>query len=121
MSAEISETGSRTWKITISDAPAGWSYTQSAVAHAGPAASAEWIVEAPTIGGRLAPLAHPSTTKFYLDTVNGSSPSLTQNEGGVMVKARSIISTPSGPDIGDSSSDGFSIGYGSTPPPAANS
>ena len=41
MSAEISETGPGTWKITISDAPAGWSYTQIDVSHAGPGASAE--------------------------------------------------------------------------------
>ena len=45
------------WDITISDTTRGWTYSTSQ-AYAGTGSSAEWIMEAPEVNGRIATLAH---------------------------------------------------------------
>jgi hypothetical protein len=113
MNATISATGGTTWAITLADKTQGWTFTNQ-VTYTGPGASAEWILEAPTVGGRVASLARYQTTPFDPGTVNGGSPQLVQIDGGVMTQGRSTVSTPSGPD---NDSDGFAVAYGSSAPP----
>ena len=110
--ASISNNGNGTWTIRINDTTSGGSFTTTQ-SYSGPQSSAEWIQEAPTVGGRVAPLAHYGETTFDPGTVNGGNPGLVAADGGTMVQGRATVSTPSNPD-GDT--DGFKVEYGSTQP-----
>jgi len=112
MSASIQNLGSGQWSITLKDVTTNQSFTTQQ-AYSGPGSSAEWIQEAPTVGGRVATLAKYGQATFDPGTVNGVVPSLTAAESGVMVQRRSQVSTPSNPD-GDV--DGFNVAYGSAVP-----
>ncbi len=117
MSASVSNSSGTAWTIRISDDTTGQSFSTTQT-YTGPRTSAEWIEEAPTVGGRVATLANYGLTTFDPGTVNGGSPHLTASEGGVMVQKRVQVSTPSSPD-GDT--DGFAAQYGaSTPAPPAS-
>jgi len=110
MSASI--TSGALWTITITDTTTGLSFTTQQP-YGGPGTSAEWIEEAPTVGGRVATLAHYGSTVFDPGTVNGANPALVAADGGVMVQRRSQVSTPSSPDT---DADGFTASYGSLAP-----
>ena len=112
MSARIANNGNGTWTIALSDTTQGWSFTTTQ-AYSGPGASAEWIEEAPTIGGHVAKLAHYGQALFNPGTVNGGNPGLVLSDGGVMIQRHSQVSTPSLPD---SDTDGFNVAYGSATP-----
>ncbi|MGH2843768.1 MAG: G1 family glutamic endopeptidase [Solirubrobacteraceae bacterium] len=130
ITTKISETDSSTsqWTITISDGLA-WSFVK-VLTYSGPRASAEWIVEAPTVGGRVASLAdYQSPLTMNPDsiapgTINESvSPGLTDSDGGELVvagrhRSQTAVSVPSFPD---SDADGFAISYGSAAPQAPSS
>ncbi len=92
----------------------GWSFTKS-VTYTGPGASAEWIMEAPTVGGRVANLAHYSSpTVFDPGTADSASPGLQASDGGEIVsRFGQVLSVPSAPDT---DIDGFNISYGATAP-----
>lgn len=119
MSADIHQLSSGSWSITISDARGNQSFNTTE-SYSGHLSSAEWIEEAPTVGGHIATLAHYSTFAFDSGTVNGASPNLTAAASGVMVQHGGQVSTPSGPD-GDAAPDGFAMAYGSKAPPAPGS
>jgi Peptidase A4 family len=110
VTASISRRSGSSWTITITDGGKSFTTTQT---YTGPQTSAEWIEEAPTVGGRVAPLANYGQTTFDPGTVNGANPLLNPSEAGVMVQKRVQVSTPSNPD-GDT--DGFNIAYGAAVP-----
>ena len=110
MTASITK-GSSDWTITISDSRGG-NFSIGKV-YSGPATSAEWIEEAPQVGGRIATLAHYGETTFDPGTVNGGNPGLVSADGGVMIQNNVQVSTPSAPD---KDFDGFNMEYGSTSP-----
>lgn len=112
MTASITNDNNGTWTITLNDTSKGWTFTTTQ-AYSGPGTSAEWIEEAPTIGGRVATLAHYGQAPFNPGTVNGSNPGLVVADGGVMIQRRTQVSTPSLPD---SDTDGFNVAYGSATP-----
>jgi peptidase A4-like protein len=115
VTASITKGSGSSWTIRIADGGKSFTTTQT---YTGPQTSAEWIEEAPTVGGRVAPLANYGQTTFDPGTVNGANPLLNTSEAGVMVQKRVQVSTPSNPD-GDT--DGFNIAYGATapaPPPS---
>ncbi|KHK98596.1 hypothetical protein LK09_06450 [Microbacterium mangrovi] len=114
INASISRGAGGVWTITIADATTGAKSTTTH-AYSGPLTSAEWIEEAPSIGGRVATLAHYGSATFDPGTVNGASPGLTASDGGAMVQHGVQVSTPSAPDP---AKDGFSVSYGSTAPAA---
>ena len=101
------------WTITVTDQTTGQTFTTTQP-YSGPLTSAEWIQEAPTVGNRVAPLAHDSTVDFDLGTVNGGNPGLVKSDSGTMVKHRKTISTPSLPNP---TADGFAVAFGSVAPP----
>ena len=122
------------WSITISDSTRNWSFnTQQA--YGGSGTSAEWIVEAPQVGGRIATLAHYSfgtagglgTTSGDFDGANvghtigspaGTPAGLVPNDAGVMIQNNAQVSTPSNPDLAGTA---YNAAYGSTAPlPPAN-
>lgn len=115
VSASITKGSGSAWTITIADGSQHFSTIQT---YTGPQTSAEWIEEAPSIGGRVAPLANYRGATFDPGTVNGANPNLTARDGGVMVQKRAQVSTPSSPD---SDTDGFNMAFGPTapaPPPS---
>ena len=113
MSASVSSNGNGTWTITIRDVTTGGSFS-TVQSYSGPQTSAEWIEEAPTVGGRIAPLANFSSPQtFDPGTVNGGNPGLVAADGGDMIQQRQVVSTPSNPD---SDTDGFNVARSSTQP-----
>jgi hypothetical protein len=117
MTASITHGSGSSWTITITDTRSGASFSTTQT-YTGPGTSAEWIEEAPTVGGRVATLANYGLATFDPGTVNSGNPSLTANDAGVMVQKSAQVSTPSNPD---SDTDGFNAAYGSTapaPPPS---
>lgn len=114
MYADIQNLGGGTWSIEIQDKTQGWTFTTNQ-AYSGPQTSAEWIQEAPTVGGTVAKLANYGQTTFNPGTVNGVNPGLVTADGGVMIQHNIQVSTPSVPD---SDTDGFNVAYGSTSPAA---
>jgi len=113
MTASITKGSGSLWTITINDTTDNQSFTTQQ-SYSGPGTSVEWIEEAPTVGGRVATLAHYSSPDtFDPGTANGGNPGLTAADSGAMVQKRAQVSTPSNPD-GDT--DGFNMAYGSTAP-----
>ena len=112
MSASITLKNGSTWTISIKDDTTGASFSIDKT-YNGQRTSAEWIQEAPTVGGHTATLAHFSLTTFDPGTVNGGSPNLSASDSGVMIQKGHQVSTPSTPDADQ---DGFNDAYGSTAP-----
>jgi hypothetical protein len=112
MSASVNKGSGTSWTISISDDTTGQTFSTTQT-YTGPQTSAEWIEEAPTVGGRVATLANYGLTTFDPGTVNGANPDLTSGDSGVMVQRRVQVSTPSNPD---SDTDGFNSSYGSSVP-----
>jgi hypothetical protein len=110
----IASSGGSGWSITVTDDSNGGSFTTEQ-SYGGPAASAEWIVEAATaLDGTQTALA-----PFSPDVVF-SQLSVTGREAAVsrilMVQNGQQVSTPSA-----LSSTGFDVGYGSSEPSAPQS
>lgn len=125
----ITKVSGSTWSISLTDngksghsAQPTFTTTQS---YSGSGTSAEWIVEAPEVNGRIATLANYGSTIFDLGKVNGASVVLPAGSGGEMVQSSLFSSTvesvPSSPDTGPPAGDGFACAYGSTAPPAPSS
>ncbi len=112
MSANIQNEGGGQWKITLTDVTENESFSTTQ-AYSGPGSSAEWIQEAPEVGGRIATLANYGETTFDYGEANNSNPGLTASDGGYMVQNNSTVSIPSNPD---SDTDGFNVAYESTAP-----
>lgn len=113
MSADIHQLPSGQWSISLSDSRGNQSFSITK-SYKGQLTSAEWIEEAPSIGGRIATLAqYGSPLTIDPGTVNGGNPRLVAADAGVMVQRAGQVSTPSNPD---SDSDGFAMRYGSTAP-----
>jgi hypothetical protein len=153
MSASIEETSTAVlvsrhrvahyWWITISDTTARWTFSTYQL-YAGPGASAEWVVEAPQVGGSVATLARYSfgtsnglgtttgdfdSAGVYKAVVTGGTPTpppapptvgaaLTASEAGVMVQSNVQVSTPSNPDR---AATAYNAAYGATAPGAPTS
>ncbi|MDP9271202.1 MAG: G1 family endopeptidase [Chloroflexota bacterium] len=118
MSASVTKGSGNSWTITISDTTTGKSFT-TVQTYTGPGTSAEWIEEAPSVGGHVATLANfSSPDTFDPGTANGGNPRLAAADGGVMIQRNRQVSTPSVPD---SDTDGFNMAYGRTAPPPPGS
>ncbi len=127
MTASIAEQASGgPWMITLTNDTAkargasDYQAIESVPSYDGPGASAEWIMEAPTIGGRVAPLAKYSVSTFKGAAVANSggplaNPDFSIADGGYMVQHRSVVSIPSNPR---KTGNDFNIAYGSTAPTA---
>jgi hypothetical protein len=117
------------WDITISDLTAGWKFSITE-GYSGAGTSAEWIMEAPEVGSKIATLAHytitPGTTGAgdfdnagILTTIPTGTPTYTSaglnysNDSGVMIQNNVQVSTPGDPDAAGNS---FNVAYGSTLP-----
>jgi len=119
------------WVITIADTTHGWTYTTNQ-AYSGAGTSAEWIMEAPQVGGRIATLApytfapNPATNGDFDNAgilkntiVSSGTPTYTTAglnytaDSGVMIQNNVQVSTPGNPD---GALTAFNVAYGSTVP-----
>jgi hypothetical protein len=107
----ITRASSGHWRISVRDARSG-SYATTRP-YAGPARSAEWIEEAPVVGGRATPLAVHGTVVFHDATLDGRSPNLVPEDAGAMIRRGVLIDTPSAPDAGG---NGFALAQQAVPP-----
>ncbi len=114
----IGQSSPGTWTIILIDATSKTSFVKS-VAYSGPGSSAEWILEAPTVGSQIGQLAHYGATIFDAATVNGAAPGFVANDGGVLTQGGVAVSTPSAPDTEPppARSDGFTVARSATAPP----
>jgi hypothetical protein len=113
MSATITQGSGGSWTISISDTSRNEKFS-IVQAYSGPLSSAEWIQEAPSVGGHIATLAqYASPVTFDPGTANNLNPGLVAADGGVMVQHGAQVSTPSDPDR---DTDGFNISYGAAAP-----
>jgi hypothetical protein len=122
--------GSHVWVITITDSTHGWTFSTNQ-AYSGPGASAEWIMEAPEVGGKVTTLANytvnaPSGTGDFdnagvLTSIPSSTPVYTnaglnyQKDAGWMIQNNVTVSSPSNPD---GALNAFNVAHQSTPPTA---
>lgn len=124
----IAQVSSGTWSIAVTDGTQTFTTTQS---YSGALSSAEWIVEAPLVGGTQSTLANYGSTVFDKGTANGAAVVLPAGAGGEMTTSSggilgiggttSVISVPSSPDTGPPAGDGFACAYGSKQPAAPSS
>ncbi len=97
------------WRITLTDDTNGGSFTTEE-AYSGPATTAEWILEALTIGGNVAPLAPFSPVATFGD-LGFTGPS-TDVQRVVMLQGFKQAATPS-----TLTGNGFNVAYGANAPP----
>ena len=120
MNVDIVQTLTALWKITVTDSTTGQSFTRS-TPYPSLHTTAEWIHEAPTVGGLIANLAQTSNAVFDGGLANGRP---IANAGGVTTIA--LVDQNSGAQVAtpgalDSEGDGFQVADGATAPPAPSS
>jgi hypothetical protein len=118
------------WDIKIADTTKGWSFSTTQ-GYSGAGSSAEWVMEAPEVGGTIATLAHYTISPpaglgdfdnagILTSAVSSGTPTYTtaglnyQNDSGVMVQNGAQVSTPGDPDTALTA---FDAAYGSAVPP----
>jgi hypothetical protein len=111
MTVTIAQEGPGAWNVVVSDDTTGQTFSENET-YAGPAESAEWIVEAPysTLTQSVIPLATFSPVTFGrlgVNPINGSLARIVMIQNGV------TVSTPS-----DLTPNGFTVAYGSVTPGA---
>ncbi|MCS7460950.1 G1 family endopeptidase [Paenibacillus doosanensis] len=113
MYASISRrSGANRWRIVLANRTQGWVFSKT-VAYSGPALTAEWIMEAPSLNNQITNLAKYTRLPFTRCRLNRSNPRLKSAQRGVMVQNGKTVSTPSLPS---KSKDGFFAAYGSRTP-----
>ena len=114
MEALIEETSPGTWTIEIEDVTQAWIYSGS-FAYSGPADSAEWIEEAPTVNGSQSALADFGSVQFSDLGLAGSDTNATTLSPIYMLNAEGAVTAF--PGTYDSATNSFPVDYGSPPPP----
>ena len=112
MYARISKLRNKKWLIMLANKTKGWTF-RTVQTYTGPAATAEWIMEAPTVNGKTARLANYGITRFDKCRLNQKNPWLQPSNRGVMIQNVRVVSTPSLPG---KNKDNFFVAYGSKPP-----
>ncbi|MGN7453929.1 G1 family glutamic endopeptidase [Paenibacillus pasadenensis] len=105
MAARIARVSRGRWSIALRNVTRGWTF-RTVQTYRGPQRSAEWIVEAPQIGGDIATFARITPLPFRRCRVDGRSPGLKLSQRGVMVQGRYIRALPSRPNA---AGDGFVV------------
>lgn len=105
MHASISKRSGSNWLICLRNVTRNWAF-RTLQRYNGPQTSAEWIVEAPQVNGALATMARLSPVVFSCCRVNGKSPKLTADNGGIMLQNLKVTSIPSNPNH---AGDGFIV------------
>jgi len=112
MYAKITRLHEKKWCILLVNKTRGWVFKKRTT-YTGPGTSAEWIMEAPSINGKIVSLAKYGKTCFYRSRVNGKNPMFQATNRITMVQNGCTVSTPSLPG---KTKDNFSVSYGSERP-----
>lgn len=107
ITASVAKSSGSSWVISLKDNTTGksWSSTKT---YSGPGQSAEYVVEAPTVGGSQSSVAHFSPVTFSGLTVNGGNPGLVSSQKIILRQNGVNYATPSDPN---SSGNGFTDSY----------
>lgn len=97
MQASIIKVSRTHWCITLCNLTREWTF-RTRQRYNGPQSSAEWIVEAPLVGGVTSTLARLSSIPFTRCRINGRRPGLTPSEAGVLVQNKIPVAVPSCPN-----------------------
>jgi hypothetical protein len=117
MTVDVLNTTSRRWTITVKNNTTG----QSSVRHfrySSLHSSAEWIHEAPTVGGTQAQLATTTNANFDFGKVNGT---IVIGSAGTQHQIQLIGLTDATPSNLDSDADGLAVADGLSQPPPPRS
>lgn len=105
MQARIAKISRGKWSIQLRNLSKNWNF-RTVQHYTGPHTSAEWIMEAPQVGGAVAEIARISPTRFSCCRINGKSPKLPPANGGIMIQNRMKVAVPSYPNA---SGDAFIV------------
>jgi Peptidase A4 family/Putative Ig domain len=108
VTVNIAQIGATQWSITLTDDTDGQSFNIDR-SYSGPASTAEWIVEALTVSGKVATLAPYAPVVNFTDL--GFSAATTKLQEVVMVQDGDQVSTPSA-----LTANGFNVAYGNLAP-----
>lgn len=97
MQAAITKISRSKWRIQLRNLSRQWTF-RTVQTYTGPHRSAEWIMEAPQVGGVVAEIAKVSPTRFSRCRINGKSPKLLPVNGGMMIQDRVKVAVPSYPN-----------------------
>lgn len=97
MRAVIANQGHGKWSILLCNLTRGWRFS-TVQTYKGPQTSAEWIVEAPQVGGSISRLARLTPVVFSCCRANGRNPRLKPSQRGVMIQNGQRVSIPSRPN-----------------------
>jgi hypothetical protein len=117
MTVDVNQLSVGSWQITVTNHNTGIVFTKN-LNYVSTYASAEWIHEAPTVGGTQARLATTTNANFDHGTVNGST---AIGSAGTRHDIQLVGPTKATPSALDSDSDGLAVADGSTapsPPPS---
>lgn len=130
--ASVAEVSEGVWTIFLDDETQDWYFEQNYY-YDGPASSAEWVEEAPTVGGSISTLADFGTVAFTETVIYGDLGSdgttwygtnMTSDNAIDMINAADtyLLASPSAPTSSTSGGQQFTDTYDDTPlfpPPAA--
>jgi hypothetical protein len=117
LTVDVKQVSVGQWTITVTNHSTAKTFTQS-LNYASTYASAEWIHEAPTVGGTQARLATTTNANFDHGTVNGAT---VIGSAGTQHRIQLVGPTDATPSRLDSDKDGVAVADGSTapsPPPS---
>lgn len=117
MTVDVNQVSAGSWTITVTNHTTGQTFTKN-LNYVSTHASAEWIHEAPTVGGGQARLASTSIATFDPGTVNGAT---VIGSAGTLHEIQLVGPTKATPSNLDSDHNGFSVKDGGTapsPPPS---
>ena len=113
ITVDVDQLSTTSWRITVTNGTTGQKVTKN-LNYASTHASAEWIHEAPTIGGSQARLATTTNANFDHGTANGST---VIGSAGTQHFIQLVGPTDATPSALDSDHDGFAVKDGSSAPP----
>lgn len=105
MRASITKESGSKWRITLCNLSKQWTF-RTFQRYTGPQSSAEWIMEAPQVGGKIGALSNMTATRFFCCRVNRKSPNLTPADSGIMVQNKITVAVPSSPSA---NGDAFTV------------
>jgi hypothetical protein len=114
---QIGEVSTDTWEILITDATQSWQFS-SDFTYDGPGDTAEWIEEAPTVGGSQATLADFGSMTFSSLSIFSNTPGTYPLIPVSMANSNGVVIAY--PGSYDGATDSFPITYG-TPAPVVDS
>jgi hypothetical protein len=116
MTVDITKGSGNAWKIVVTDATESEVFTKNLTYNSGES-SAEWIHEAPEVGGSIVDIASTSNADFDHGTVNGST---VIGSAGTQHRIQLVGAAPGDtkatPSKLDTDKDGFAVADGSKAP-----